>query len=395
LKCELNTEMQIVFVTETPHIGGGEVIMTDIAEYMMERGVHTTVLVPENGPLATHLTAKNINVCEVSRPPLFSTSFYYGNNTFPNPFALVISSFLSIIWLFRLYQFFRSTNPSVVHTVSTWSHVVAGLAARLAGYPVIWHYQSIIVSDAGWGSYRWLMKLWARIIPARIICLSKIIASQFQNHPALRNKTDVVWNFVDTSIYRPAIQNESMGKMVIGTVARLTPWKGQDIALRAAKILKEKGIQYTWVFAGDTKLGSEKYRNNLLSMVKQWGLEQNVTFLGYVDNMPEFYRSLDVLVHVPVKPEPFGMVVAEGIASGLPVIASSGGGTECMIKLGGGFLVRSGNAKDIVANLLKLIQFPQNRSSRSRQARYFAENNFSLKIYTDYWLAVYQSVVPS
>jgi len=386
-----HTEMKIVFVTETSEIGGGEVVMTGLVEYMAEKGIHTIVLVPQNGPLATHLTAKNINICEVSRLPLFSTSFYCGNNTFPNPFALVISSFLSVIWLFRLYQFFRSNNSSVVHTVSTWSHVVAGLAARLAGYPVIWHYHSII----GWGSYRWLMKLWARIIPARIICPSEIIASQFQNHPALRNKTDIVWNFVDTSIYRPVMQNRSMGKMVIGTVARLTPWKGQDIALRAAKILREKGIQYTWVFAGDTKLGSKKYRNDLLNMVKQWGLEQNVTFLGYVDNMPEFYRSLDVLVHVPVKPEPFGMVVAEGIASGLPIIASAGGGTERMIKLGGGFLIRSGNAKDIVENLLKLIQFPQDRSNRSCQARYFAENNFSLEMYTDYWLAVYQSVMSS
>lgn len=103
---------------------------------------------------------------------------------------------------------------------------------------------------------------------------------------------------------------------VIGTLGRLHRNKGIDVMLRAMARLRARGVAVRLKIAGD---GPEKAP--LQSLAAELGLTHLVDFTGWVD--PAAYLpALDLFV-VPSRVEPFGLVVAEGMAAGVPVIASN------------------------------------------------------------------------
>jgi glycosyltransferase involved in cell wall biosynthesis len=389
---------QVIFVDETAQIGGAEINLLTILPSLASGGWGCGVILPQEGPFSQNLSRLNISVYEVPRLPLPSTSFYIRHRyKLPNPLAFLLAILGGLVWLARLYRFFKQTRPAVVQTISMWSHAFAGGAARLAGCPVIWHFQDIIQPSAGLGLYRRLMLLWARWIPDRIICISDKVAGQFEANPVLRRKVKVLWNTVDTQRFAPteAEPRSTSQKAVlkIGTVARLTPWKGQELALQAARLLKKDSVQFHWYFAGDESLGSPGYYAHLQALIRQWGLEQEVEFLGWVDNIPALYHSLEVLVHLPTEPEPFGLVLAEAMASGLTVIATQGGGAEPLVLASGGTIVPVDRPEAVAQTLAALWQTPEELARRRRLARRFAEQQFGLQNYLQTLLELYESVL--
>lgn len=386
----------VVFVDETSEIGGAEINLLMVAPGLKASGWDLRVVVPQAGRLGMRLHELGVAVDYVAKPALISSSFYVGHQyKLPNPLALLINPIQGLIWISRLRRCFDQTQPAVVQTVSMWSHAFAGLAARLAGYPVAWHFQDIVSHRSGFGLYRWLVLLWARYIPNRIICISDLVADQFRADARISAKVHVLWNTVDTTNYLAgdlvAARNTDR-PFTIGTVARLTPWKGHEIALAAALELKRRGTPFRWLFAGEEALGAPGYRSRLLDLIRTNGLEAEVELAGWVADMPGFYRSLDALVHVPTEPEPFGLVLAEAIAAGLPVIASAGGGADRLVELAGGTLVPARQAKPVAAALIALQARPDDLQQRKLRARAFAEQQFGVGSYTQQLIEIYQSL---
>jgi glycosyltransferase involved in cell wall biosynthesis len=301
----------------------------------------------------------------------------------------------SLIWTAGLRRYLRGHEPSLVHTVSFWAHVCGGAAARLAGVPVVSHFQELVGATSGLGLYRRLIHAWARWVPNRIVCISPRVAEQFDRLPRVRPKTGVILNTVDVEKFAPAPET-SQGKLAkdglrIGTVARLIPWKGQHVALEAAEILKRK-IDFEWLFVGGASLGSSAYAQRVKSQARRLGLEEHVEFVDWIEDMPGFYRSLDVLVHVPTEPEPFGLVLGEAMACGVPVVTTAGGGAEELVRAGQGFVVPPGDAEAVASSLLELGESPEDRSARGKEARDLAVQTFSVPQYVSQWQEVYQSV---
>jgi glycosyltransferase involved in cell wall biosynthesis len=387
---------RVVFVDETSNIGGAEMNLIMVAPSLAADRWTPLVLMPRPGRLSARLQELGVAVDYVAQPPLISSSFYLGHRyKIPNPLALLINLFQGALWVARLCRFFRRSQPVVVHTVSMWSHAFAGLAARLAGYPVAWHFQDIVSHRSGFGLYRQLVLLWARYIPNRIICISDLVADQFRANARISGKVHVLWNTIDTTKYfssDPLASHSTARPFTIGTVARLTPWKGHEVALAAALMLKSQGIAFRWLFAGEEALGAPGYRSRLLDLICTHGLEAEVELVGWLADMPAFYRSLDALVHVPTEPEPFGLVLAEGLAAGLPVIASAGGGADHLVELAGGMLVPARQPGPVAAALIALQSQPDELERRKLRARQFAEQQFGVGTYTQQLIGIYQSL---
>jgi len=111
-----------------------------------------------------------------------------------------------------------------------------------------------------------------------------------------------------------------MGKLRLLYLGRLHPIKGIDRLIRALT-LSEHLSPYLRIY-GD---GDSSYATSLRNLVRQLGLEGRVTFHGHVQDGDKLnaYMQSDVCV-VPSFTENFGMVVAESLAHGIPVIASRG-----------------------------------------------------------------------
>jgi glycosyltransferase involved in cell wall biosynthesis len=116
-------------------------------------------------------------------------------------------------------------------------------------------------------------------------------------------------------------------------LGQISPHKGHDDALEAMRLL---GDGYRLLIAGK---GDTDYVEKLKEKAR--GLP--VTFSGFVE-LPEFFSAIDVLL-VPSWEEPFGIVLLEAMASGIPVISTAAGGPLDIVRNGeNGLLVPPKNA---------------------------------------------------
>ena len=128
-------------------------------------------------------------------------------------------------------------------------------------------------------------------------------------------------------------------------------------------------------------------------MIQSLGLEDRIELVGWLGDMPGFYRSLDVLVHVPLQPEPFGLVLGEALAAGLPIVASSGGADHILRSAGAAF-VPAGDSAAVARQLAALYTSPAERAQLGARARQVAERSFGAQRYAEQWSQVYWRVLP-
>jgi glycosyltransferase involved in cell wall biosynthesis len=145
---------------------------------------------------------------------------------------------------------------------------------------------------------------------------------------------------IDRAAVRARLAETGARGMLLGVVAQLSPWKGQDTAIEALEILREQGVDAHLLIVGSakfvarsTRFDNEAYVARLHRLVADTGLEANVSWLGEHKDVRELVRALDVLL-LPSEEEPFARAVIEAMALEVPVLATNVGGPPEIIREG-------------------------------------------------------------
>jgi glycosyltransferase involved in cell wall biosynthesis len=155
----------------------------------------------------------------------------------------------------------------------------------------------------------------------------------------------------------------------VAVLGRLAPWKGQHVFLDAFAAAFPDGTERA-VVAGAALFGEDAYAEELRQQVHALGLEHRVELRGHVEDVAALLADADVLVHASVVPEPFGQVVAEGMAAGLPVLATDAGGPAELITDGeDGLLYAPGDRAALAKGLVRLAEDPALRRRLGDAAR--------------------------
>jgi glycosyltransferase involved in cell wall biosynthesis len=122
------------------------------------------------------------------------------------------------------------------------------------------------------------------------------------------------------------------------------------------------------------------YNNKLHSLVKSLGLEDRVIFTGFRSDIPALISTMDVIVHASSTPEPFGLVVIEGMAAGKPIIATAAGGVLDIIEdTVSGLLVPCKDSRAMAEAIMQIIS-NQNRAEQiGRAARQRVADKFTIQ----------------
>jgi glycosyltransferase involved in cell wall biosynthesis len=134
-------------------------------------------------------------------------------------------------------------------------------------------------------------------------------------------------------------------------------WKGHRVFIAAMSYLSEHLPVRAYIVGGRiyATRGSEEDPDALHEMLFDHGLDDQVGMTGFVDEPADAMRALDVVVHASTQPEPFGLVIAEAMACGRPVIATAAGGAAEIVDDGVDALtVPPGDAEalaDVIARL--------------------------------------------
>jgi glycosyltransferase involved in cell wall biosynthesis len=181
---------------------------------------------------------------------------------------------------------------------------------------------------------------------------------------------------------------------------RLTSWKGQRIAIEAARHLHEagemtrQGMPFRLVLAGGAQ-GRDAYEQALRGLIAEYGLEDMVAITGHLEDMPAGYRWADVVLSMSERPEAFGRIAIEAQAMGRMVVATNhGGARETVLDGETGALVPPSDgvaAANAIAALAALS--PEQRAEREAKARQRAVSEFSITRMTDRTIAVYEKAL--
>jgi glycosyltransferase involved in cell wall biosynthesis len=192
-----------------------------------------------------------------------------------------------------------------------------------------------------------------------------------------------VWVIPSPIDLRPAARADN-GRLVVGIVGRLAPWKGQHVFLNAIAQLSKKYPNLRARVVGEALFGEHEYSQKLRSQTKELGITDIVEFVGFTHDIAKELAQFAVAVHASIDPEPFGQIVVEAMACGVPIVASNAGGpAEIIEDRVDGILVPPGDANalaDAVAELLKdmrlstrLAQAGMTKAERYRPEQVAAE----------------------
>jgi glycosyltransferase involved in cell wall biosynthesis len=161
---------------------------------------------------------------------------------------------------------------------------------------------------------------------------------------------------VDTEVFVPDRAETRRGKEVI-FVGRIAREKGLVPLIQAMRIVIGRVPDAHLTVIGPFKGGSERgaYAEGCMNLVRKLGLQRNVTFAGEVSNrdLPKYFRRARVQA-VPSLWETAGLVVLEGMAAGIPVVASEAGGIQEIVEEGRtGIMVPPGDANALAKGIVE------------------------------------------
>lgn len=207
-----------------------------------------------------------------------------------------------------------------------------------------------------------------------------------------QEKIKVIPNILDTNHFTPKnnITNNNFDILHVGRFERA---KGVETLIKAFICLAKtyKDIHLTCI-GYERGTSFEKCKNYLIKE----NLIDYVSFKGFVDyeKLPEFYSKTDIVVVPSEIYESFSYTVAQGMACGKPVVASSIGGIPETLNSGkSGVLFDAGNVQDLIEKIESLYLNETNRKYIGDKAREYAVNHYSIEALGPKYIEYYQSLV--
>jgi glycosyltransferase involved in cell wall biosynthesis len=173
------------------------------------------------------------------------------------------------------------------------------------------------------------------------------------------------------------VTHNLLGKKIIGNISRLAPEKGQEKLIELIGALKNKDPAFVGILVGQ---GPDEARLKLI--VKQKKMEKSILITGFLPNRYQAYSLFDVFFFTSNwLLEGFGMVLAEAMSMGIPIIAYENQLNREILKNGrAGFLVDPKEMKSLIIAVQKCFDNSQEMAEKIKFANELVRHDFNLKV---------------
>jgi sugar transferase (PEP-CTERM/EpsH1 system associated) len=348
----IDRRISVVHVVSTLNIGGLEKVVLDLTRLATrDRFDVSVVCLGEPGVLAPEFAEAGVEVHSLG--------------------ACSGSRFSS---LRRLRRYLIEKRPQVVHTHNPAPHRVGGIAARLAGIPVLVHTKHGRNYPEQW---RWrLASRMYSMLSHKVVAVSADaadVACRIEGIP--KSKVDVILNGVDLDGYpfNPTRDRTSQRRAI--HVARLIyPTKDQVTLLRAVRIVANEEPEFVLDIVGDGPS-----RELLVNLGDELKLGGHVRFLGFRSDVADLMASAEYFV-LSSKKEGISLTLLEAMACGLATVATSVGGNPEVVADGEtGLLVPPESPEALAKAMLALLRNPAAADRMGVAGRARVAERFDLK----------------
>jgi glycosyltransferase involved in cell wall biosynthesis len=303
---------------------------------------------------------------------------------------------------FEIWKLIKKNNPLIVHTHSSKAGLLGRLAAKLAGIPITVHTPHGHVFFGYFGPIKTrifiiLEKLAYRITDKIVALTNREKEDHINLGIASKNKFVVIPSGVELKKFKEVPHNEKQNlkrelgipenALIIGTVGRLEPVKGPEFLIEAAKYIIPKYPNTHFLFSGDGHL-----KQNLKKKASELGIEKNIIFLSWRDDIAKIISVYDIFV-LPSLNEGMGRVLVEAMALGKPIVASNVGGIPDLVTHGkNGFLVPPKDPKEFAKYIQIFLEDKERRMKMGLTGKEIALN-FSKEIMVEKINGLYKKLM--
>ena len=379
----------LIFTTNTETTGGFERLSVELAVALNQLGTKTDLLSQYHQTNAENsLLNEKVNRNEIAH------IYYLGLRTAPS-LSAVIQAFFRFKRLIRneKYSAIEASGflPSIfaaLGTLGTKTRVVVGIHDTKSQVPtrIIRHLIEIVV--------------FAIASQVRFYAISQAVQHSWitysRTHP---NRTMVVYNAIHEEFfslgqqsamrddYRTAYDIPVDGKVVL-FVGRLMHRKGLDTLFEAVCPLLQRSTNL-YLFIVGREDGTESADDlQLMARLKEYAAgapwKNRARFLGFRSDIPKLMVASDLLVH-PARIEGFGLVLAEALAVGIPIIATNVGGIPEVLDETDALLIAPGDAESLAVSIVEVLNWTNDKRAAAvkkgkRRAEAFRTNRRASEI---------------
>lgn len=322
-------------------VGGMEMWVERFVERLPRDRFRVTVLCPFESPITDRLRARGLQV-----------------HVLPMPEEMAWSS------VNQTRELVEKLGVDILHAHLPNAHLLAGLAGRLSGRPVLTTIHGRDISPLDLEVHRavashFSMVCWHSYALATGLGLE-------------RRHVSCEPNGVDTDVFQPMDRRGTLHRdlglppdaPLVGFVGRLSPEKGPEVCVQAAQVLHATHPDAHVVFVGEGPC-----RHGLGELVEAAGLEGVVHFAGVRADMAQTCNEFDVVVSTS-HTEALPLALLEAMACAVPVVATRVGGVSDLVVQGQtGWLVEAGDFEGISRHVGQLLDDREARVNMGERAR--------------------------
>ena len=388
-------------------MGGAERVLLDLLALMRRARPSwpITLVVGNDGPLVADAARLGVETCALPFPPNFAQ---LGDAGLASPaswahFArhALSGSIATVRYLQDLRAVVSSCAPDVVHSNGIKMHLLGALA-KPAGTALVWHFHD-------YPSGRPVTARLVRALQHRcdsVVAVSDSVAADIRAHVGRSMDVRTMWNSVDLERFTPEGPRLDLDALSglpalspdvprIGLVATFARWKGHIVFLDMLRALAHTHTFRAYVIGGPVyeTHASQLSMDELRAAVAERGLTDLVGLTGFVEDTPGALRALDVVVHASTLPEPFGLVIAEAMATARAVVISDAGGVAEIVSAGHtGLSYSCGSVEQLTSQVRRVLDDPMLRVRLGHAAHAAAVEQFNPTRVAEQMLGVYSRV---
>jgi glycosyltransferase involved in cell wall biosynthesis len=309
--------LHVLFLCHSAKPSGAELALLTLTRHMAPGT--TTVLFAEDGPLVARFTAEGVMAAVVDG---IRRGGCARRRTSP---VTALRGLIDVArYGRRVGSWAADREVDVVVARSVKALLYGAVAARALHVPLVWSVHDRIAAD-----------YLGRLSALAVRSLGRVLAQGYLVNS--RTTSATIWPghkpvlvappALDRSrfIVEPVRPEVAAPVRRVVMVGRISPWKGQHVFLEAfEQVFADTDVEAYVV--GGALFGEREYEAELHRTASAGRCAGRVHFTGHLDDVRHHLLSADVLVHASVVPEPFGLVVSEGMAAGCAVIATTPGG---------------------------------------------------------------------
>lgn len=382
----------LIFTSQFYQLGGAERLAVELAESLNKMGIHTDILsmYKENEPDVTVVKQILLNKG-------IPNIHFLGMKIHPNLLEFILG-------ILKLKLLVRKNKYTIIETSQVTPSIIASWAIRNKNARLISGLHQIFRKDRENRIVHKFFRFSVKSNPhIRFYAISDCAVEkwiEFSKTPYKNIRR--IYNAIHNDYFsqkpdRDHVRKEfdiPLDSKLALYVGRLAAYKGIDTILEAlSPILEKENIYLFYIGLPDDSIcGTKEMVQNIKKTISisQWGYR--VKFIGYRTDIPRLMASSDILVH-PTRIEGFGLVLAEALATGLPIVASNVEGIPEVLSGTDSLMVNPNDSIALRDAILKILHRNNIEAEIARQKGYRKAMNYKVEKRTMAMLELFDDVL--